>query len=276
MSASAYVLDFREAEVGGAVIGPSLEDARGARLLLRELDARSRESEHVVVLVHGFNVSRARGKRALLSLAARLGRRVDACFLAVLWPGDDRLSPLTYALEERDADRTAERLARTLASRLPSATRISIVAHSLGCRVALETMRALHLRGRAMEEVVLMAGAVDRDALARRDRYRAATSAARRVHWLASTSDRVLQLAFPMGDAIAALLFGGYTRSALGRRGPTAAGAGRVPPCVDGLEVGALRVGHGDYLPDPTPNALQERAAAYVEGALTGGTPRFG
>ncbi len=275
MSGRAFVLDFREADVGGAIVGPVLSDARGALLALGDLRALARPSEHVVVLVHGFNVSRREGRRALLALEARLEGLVDAIFLAVLWPGDDRLSPLTYSFEERDADRTARRLAAVLARSLASSTRISLVAHSLGCRVALETMRELRARARGAHEVVLMAGAVDCDALARDDRYRAAVEAASRVHWLASTHDRVLQFAFPMGDAVAALLFGGYTKTALGRRGPRAQGAREVPRDVSGRQLDEHRVGHGDYLPSPRPNELQERAARFVAGALRGDAPSY-
>lgn len=275
MTRRSLVLDFRESDVGGAVVGPVVSTASGYLLMPSDIAALARETDHVVVLLHGFNVRRPEGRRTLLHLARNLEAAVSAVFLAVLWPGDDRLSPLSYSLEERDADLTARRLAGTLFKHVPAAVQISFVAHSLGCRVALETMRHLAERGRGAAEVVLMATAVDCDALARGDRYRAAVDTARRVHWLASTKDRVLQFAYPVGDVIAALIHGGYTRAALGRHGPSAHEAEQVPAKVAGVQVGHRGVGHGDYLPAPAPNPHQQRAMQYSAAALAGRAPTY-
>lgn len=275
MTRRSLVLDFRESEVGGAVVGPVVSTASGYTLQLSDIAPLARETNHVVIMVHGFNVRRAEGRRTLLQLARSLDGPVSAVFLAVLWPGDDRLSPLSYPFEERDADTTARLLAEVVTKHLPAEAQISFVAHSLGCRVVLETMRRLLAGGRSAAEVVLMAAAVDRDALARTDRYAAAVRAARRVHWLASTSDRVLQFAYPAGDSIAALISGGYTRVALGRAGPAAHRNEALPPQVTGAQVGPFGVGHGDYLPAPTPNERQDKATRYSAAALAGRTPVY-
>lgn len=276
MTRRSLVLDFRESDVGGAVVGPVASTAKGYLLQLGDIAPLARETNHAVVLLHGFNVRRAEGRRTLLQLAAALDGPVSALFLAVLWPGDDRLSPLTYPFEERDADATARRLSHVLAKHLPLETQLSFVAHSLGCRVALETMRLLLVEhGRTASEVVLMAAAVDQDALARGDRYVAAVRAARRVHWLASTADRVLQFAYPPGDLVGAIISGSYTRTALGRHGPTAHRAEQVPAHVVGTQLGRHRVGHGDYLPAPSPNAHQDKAIRYNHAALTGRDPSY-
>src|SRR5260370_23121403 len=58
------------------------------------------------------------------------------------------------------------------------------------------------------------------DSVARPSRYRDAVSRAGRVFWLASQRDLVLRYAFPVGDLVASILFGGYTQSALGLVGP--------------------------------------------------------
>ena len=263
-----FLLDFRAAEVGGGFAGPLLFDERGRVLdpgALLALGARA----PLGFLLHGFNVDRSAGRQGL----SEFGRLLRAAhpdlagtLVAVLWPGDDLLSPLTYALEERDADETARRLAalctRTLRLREPP----SFVAHSLGCRVALETMARLHAAGLGSAHAVLMAGAVDADCLARADRYRACVAAARSVAVLHSGADLVLRLAFPLGDAVAGFLFGGYTRTALGLAGPRP-GPRREPapaPAVSALSLTRFGVGHFDYLA----NAKAARYAGDVLAAL--------
>jgi hypothetical protein len=251
-----FVLDFRAAEIGGGFAGPLLLTERGRALDPGALLALGAGGP-LTFLLHGFNLGRSAGRASLLEF----GRLLRAAhpdlagrLVAVLWPGDDLLSPLTYSLEERDADETARRLAalctRTLRLREPP----SFVAHSLGCRVALETMARLHAAGRPLAHAVLMAGAVDADCLARADRYRASVAAARRVAVLHSGADLVLRLAFPLGDAVASLLFGGYTRSALGLTGPQPGARKRetIPaPSVSALSLTRFGVGHLDYLGNP-------------------------
>lgn len=262
-----FVLDFRAAEVGGGFAGPLLFAEHGQALdpgALLTLGAAG----PLTFLLHGFNVDRSAGRAGLLEFGRLLrAARPDLAgrLVAVLWPGDDLLSPLSYSLEERDADQTARRLAalctRTWKLREPP----SFVAHSLGCRVALETMARLLAAGRSSAHAVLMAGAVDADCLARADRYRACVAAARSVAVLHSGADLVLRLAFPLGDALAGLLFGGYTRTALGLAGPRAGVRRResIPaPGVSALSLTRFGVGHLDYLGNP-------RAARYAGDVLS-------
>jgi hypothetical protein len=224
-------------------------------------------------LAHGFNVTREVGRTNLdgfARAAAALEPQLDQRCVGVLWPGDDFLSPLTYSLEESDADRTARELARTITRRMSGVSRPNFVAHSLGCRVVLETMVLLLREGIACGEVVLMAAAVDSDALARSRRYAAAVRAATRVSILSSTADLVLQIAFPAGDFLASLLHGGYTRAALGRVGSHAARNPfePVPPNVRDRPIGRFGVGHGDYLPSQNPNSKQRGAARFTARCL--------
>jgi len=194
--------------------------------------------------------------------------------MCLLWPGDDRLSPLTYSLEERDADQTATRLARALAERIRPVEPVNFIGHSLGCRVALETMTRLAGSGVMVEHVLLMAAAVDADALSRSSRYRDAVNRARRVFWLASERDRVLRYAFPVGDLVAAILFGGYTQAALGLVGPRAARKpdSPVPTTVSGRSLTEFDIDHGDYLPgNQWPPDQKHRGAAHYAAQVLGG-----
>lgn len=273
MSRPVYTLDFRSRPVGGPVVGrPALYD-RHDRLVSGGPSLLA-GAEPLTFLVHGFNVPRPEGQRSLTAFADMLGLPGDrGAIVGVLWPGDDRLSPLTYSLEERDADATADGLARVISEVIRPRGPVHFGAHSLGCRVVLETMLRLAKEGVEVGQVALMAAAVDGDALARSTRYRAVVEGAARVAVLHSDRDLVLKLAFPAGDWFAALLFGGYTSRALGAAGPARAGQERVPGTVVEDAVGAFRVGHGDYLPASPPTANQHSAANWAGGVLAGNRP---
>ncbi len=122
---------------------------------------------------------------------------------------------------------------------------------------------------------LLLAGAVDCDALARRARFQACVQAADRVQVLSSKKDVVLQWCFPIGDFIAGFLFGGYTRSALGRVGPQPSEAREgIPGTVASMPLSNdWRVGHGDYLAgsDGSLNGKQLSSAHLAAGILAGG-----
>lgn len=272
-------VDLRASEVGGGFAGPVLFDRTGRPRPHQELLALGRR-EPLTLLLHGFNNSRSEGRRALLGFATLVEAitvGLDARLVAVLWPGDDLLSPLTYSLEERDADETAEHLMALCLKTWKLRQPLNLVAHSLGCRVALALLERLAGVGPGADQVLLMAGAVDADALARSDRYRRGVESARRVAVLHSRRDRVLQFAFPLGDALAAILLGGDTTAALGRVGP-APGRRRepVPELVEQLSLTRHGVGHGDYLPGAHVETAHRSAATYAGEQLRGDpTPRY-
>lgn len=264
-----WFLDFRTRDVGGPVAtAPMLyEDDR-----LRGVGLSALPPAHggLTFVLHGFNNDREEGRAKVAGFTSAAIQLVPALgstrVVGVLWPGDAIFGFLSYPTEEADADRTAAGFARELAAaRLPVAP--SFVAHSLGCRVALQTVDTL-VRGapdRAwVDQMVLFAGAVDDDALARSDRYALAVRSASRLINVASTSDRVLQYAFPAGDWLAGIFTGGYTRKALGRHGPAA--SPRPPEQVRRFQVGVHGVGHGDYLGGDS--ALRRRASELAGHAI--------
>jgi len=206
-------ISFREAETGGGVRrnpqgGPSLFAAR--RLLL---------------LVHGFNVD-AREAADTYDGFAEMQRTLigetdgdyaeGRLVVRVLWPGDAGwgiASPLFYPWSIGRAKETAEALAENLrlAYRSGLLLEIDVIAHSLGCRVALETIRCLHegKDGPAVRRVVLMAGAVPTfmlgdvpDARLRRA-YDATLRDPSPALSLFSGRDGVLSWAFPLGQTAA-------------------------------------------------------------------------
>jgi pimeloyl-ACP methyl ester carboxylesterase len=267
-----FILDLRSASQGGAVVP--------ARLTLPAptLDVLQ-HCANIVFLVHGFNVSRQAGTVELEALAANLPALGTGAAVAVLWPGDSSIGPLSYPFETNKADDSAVELAKFIADSLPQKPRLSLIGHSLGCRVVMETVRQLWIRDIAVAQVCLMAAAMDNDSLAVPEEYREAAAYAGEVCVLYSPADQVLQYAYPLGNLLSAFLHWNATsEGALGYTGPRAASAaganlpGQVQP------VGIPRtnqVNHGDYLPGAGGqlNNKQRAAARFADAMLAGTVP---
>lgn len=198
----------------------------------------------VLLALHGFNVSRPDGRDGLRNWSRSLSLGLDTEFIGVLWPGDSRWAPvISYPTEDHEAIASARVLARYLQRRFTQVASLSFVSHSLGARVVLETIERLSL---PVRRVVLMAGAIDDDCLSKR--YRLAAAKIGSISVLASRSDRVLQLAFPLGNPLAGIISRGspYWQGALGRDGPGLPAPGNVQR---GWQIpDSWNYGHGDYL----------------------------
>lgn len=265
-----FILDFREANRGGAVVPGHL---------MKGSEDDLRRASKVTFLVHGFNVSRRDGTEKLTRLAGLLPAAADGAVVAVLWPGDHFVRALSYPFEGRDADGSAAMLARYIGQVLRPGTEISFVTHSLGARLAMETVKRLRRRGYVFRQICLMAAAIDDFSLAEPRDYRAATREADRVVVLASRKDRVLRFTYPVADLLQAFLF--FWRDtagvALGFHGPRPARRAPIPPGVYREQIPKSRgSGHGDYLPEDQPNPNQRSAAQFADEVLQGrGAPRY-
>ena len=125
-----------------------------------------------------------------------------------------------------------------------------------------------------------MAAAIDDDSLAGPAQYRPETTETDRIAVLSSRKDKVLKYAYPAGDLLQAFLFWKDSADlALGFHGPRKHGRSEsaVPSNVlDQRIAKSRRVGHGDYLPDQTPNLEQQSAADYADAVLSGDRdPRY-
>jgi pimeloyl-ACP methyl ester carboxylesterase len=264
-----FVLDLRSADVDGAVVPGRLTLATPTMDTLQLC-------RNVAFLVHGFNVSRSDGSAELQALGGLLPSIGEGAAVAVLWPGDSMLGPISYPFETNKADDSAVELAKFIGDYLSHCPRISFVAHSLGARVALQTVLQLRVMGIPVHQVCLMAGAVDNDSVANSAEYRAAAQYATRVAVLYSASDKVLRFAYPAGNLLSAFLhWTSTTDAALGYSGPrTASGAnGDIPAGVLATAIPAQAgVDHSDYIPNatPPPSAKQLAAARYADAVLAG------
>lgn len=269
----------RAQDIGGPVIRAQvIEAAPAARPQYRPVEprrvARDVAGKDVIFGIHGFNVSRPSGVRALAGLEAALKLTPDQAFFGVLWPGDFWLPVVNYPAEASDAVKGGGYLAEYLNAWMAGAASLSFVSHSLGGRLLLEAVKRLD---RPAREVCIAAGAVDSDTLARQ--YLQAKVNAGRVSVLASAKDRVLKLAYPLGDFAADLFWGDDDspwRGALGLHGPDPFEA---PPKVRHRQIDPkLGYDHGDYFPPggASPRKLWETAAAYMRRAVNGADDSWG
>lgn len=245
-------LSFRQKPRGGD-LGATRPDPRNA---LTRFD-------RAVLLIHGFDNDQETAEknyRGFDRLQRELGAIPDNMPVAggriveVYWPGDADWGPFSFLFYmggvER-AVRTAERLAGALRSAADQRgfLNVDIVAHSLGCRVTLETLK--RLRGVAnvtVRRIVLMAAAVATRLLEpqpdghglRRAYDKALRDGAMSLY---SPDDTVLKLAFPLGQTLAAGAEG-FVPTALG----LALWAGHeVPPNLRHRQYRNRDAGHSDY-----------------------------
>lgn len=267
-----FILDFRSADVDGAVVPGRLT------LGTPTIDTL-RQCSNIVFLVHGFNVKRSSGAAELGNLAPLLPAVGDGAVVAVLWPGDSMLGAASYPFETNKADDSAVELAKFISDNLPQCPAISFVAHSLGSRVVVQTVQQLKILGIPVAEVCLMAAAIDNNSLSSLAQFRGAAEYASRVAVLYSPGDNVLKLAYPGGNLLSAFLHWTSTsNAALGFTGPTSESApsGSIPAQVEATGIPlAAGVDHSDYVPNAQgpANPKQLAAARYANRVLTGAAP---
>jgi pimeloyl-ACP methyl ester carboxylesterase len=211
-SVKRIALSYREEPIGGEV--------RASPKITGQEEAALAGARHLVLLVHGYNNDLADAEKAFEGFHARQ-RDLDAderygsgrTFVEVYWPGDAAwgiVSFLFYMGSITHAIETAGNLAAYLSERAGSAARIDIVAHSMGCRLALEVLRTLMGKpaGPQIGRIVFMAGAVATFMLEQRDPPRRLRPAYDHVlregaRSLFSGADMVLAFAFPAGQSLA-------------------------------------------------------------------------
>lgn len=261
-------LNFRSQAVAGSVIDPVVLSGDGAvsqpalQVLPPARLAALTTGRNILFGVHGFNVNRDEGIRAFARLEPSLGLSSGDVFIGVLWPGDFWIPVINYPFEGGDAMDCGRRLATFCDRNLGSAASFSFLSHSLGARLVLEAVAHL---GEKVKEICMAAAAINRDCLSAE--YASAASNAEKVSLLASRSDRVLGVAFPIGDPISDLLHADHTpfQTALGYNGPQPVGSVLAPwqiPDKAGYD-------HGDYLPPSTPTVTQaqKRGAKWPQAA---------
>jgi len=260
-----YLLSFRMQSAGGAVRSPEL--------LTKNLE-QLKQSSRIAFITHGYNVNEYDGRYALSRLAAIMNQHLpDLAVVQVIWPGDNFLRGLAYPFKGRTADDTATKLAAFIQHHDLHRKELNFISHSLGARVVLETIK--QLGSVRVNQVCLLAAAVDDSALLKAAQFQEPLSRIRRVTVLASRDDRVLKFAYPAGDLTH---FFQNLRNppdfALGFHGPRPSTPDNVYPLQIDLAEPKAKADHGHYLESKhsKPKVLEKckRAAGFAAQALAG------
>jgi hypothetical protein len=246
-----YRLSLRTQPERGGPVRATVEDKDG---LEKNTDWR-----HLLVLVHGFNNAESEVEEKydnyvdMLRPALAQSRVAPDAIAKLHWPGNEAIGPfpiMDFAGYPVDVERALQSvgpfgafLSGLIATRPPGRL-ISIVGHSLGCRVIVETMRRLAAVGAPPLAVVsLMAAAVPVALAEAGEPLARAPRAAVKVLKAHSRQDWVLWLAFPGGQSLAWM--GGIEQApyveAIGRNGN---------PTEFGESLPRKGNGHGDYWTD--------------------------
>ena len=253
-------LELRTQPEGGTVRRPAV--LQGAAPLLPR--------PRCTVLIHGYNTHEGEAAAAYLGFREReyalfqdlAPGALESRFADAFWPGDaawpgplDWLDFLFYPAAVPIARSGAPAPLAEAIRRIPGVVVVDVVAHSLGCRLALEALKDLQANGGpAIGRVCLMAPAVPLEYVGAAGPYgellRALQAANVEIRVLHSTSDLVLALAFDPGQALA----GEPTRGALGRDGPPPDMPGAGANVTERRIAGAA---HSDYWGNMRTDAAQ-------------------
>ncbi|GAA5191157.1 alpha/beta hydrolase [Ferrimonas gelatinilytica] len=176
-----------------------LIDSRPTHTLLmsRETLARQIQGKHLVLLIHGYNNSYRRvcaAYQRIIDLMAQANVEHDAV-VGYLWPGGDK--ELGYWSARSRARRISRRMGDQLAFLTAHAARVDIMAHSMGCYLALRGLQKARLSDPAkLGNLYLMAAAVKRNRLSDARGFALPAQRARGIYIFHSKEDEVLRFAF--------------------------------------------------------------------------------
>lgn len=162
------------------------------------------EGRPFVLFIHGYNISQAEARQSYARFRGWLEEFQTASkIIEVHWPGNFEwgfASAILYPYRIRTARRCGALLARWIRQQRREA-RFIFVAHSLGCRVTLETVQELRRLGESyrIAAVCLMAAAVPVKHIVFR-RLGPIVEEPARWRVLYSRGDKVLRAAFPSGQ----------------------------------------------------------------------------
>jgi hypothetical protein len=235
-------LSVRTRDRGGAVYRNVRARGHTSRLTERR----------IIILVHGFNVDAKHARKTYQDFLIRLQAQtwpvpLDSfgAFWGFHWPGDHRnrlVSLSTFPVRVEVARSAGKELARLILEYLGSYQEVFFIAHSLGCRVVLETLyeiagqkrRPGQREGASVQGTFLMAAAVPYQKCGQGATFYQENREHPR-YWVShSAYDRVLMIPFRTGEGE----HGEGGGEAVGRHGW---------PLERWSETVETDLGHGDY-----------------------------
>jgi esterase/lipase superfamily enzyme len=162
------------------------------------------QGKHVLVLVHGFRNSLSDVANAYQRLLKGLtdsgivGTNGYGLVLGFTWPGFEKALGFLPAVPF--ANRTAGFFRPLLALASRNALTVDVQTHSLGARVALQTLSG-GTEGGFVDNLMMIAAAVDNEVLEPKQEFNEALAGCRRCLVYHSERDAVLKFAFRIGNA---------------------------------------------------------------------------
>ena len=262
---------YRLKSSGGGIRNPGKIEPDGALTSVGTL----------VLLIHGYNNDEGEAERSYEQFFTRQEEiaPVFANVVSVYWSGDNWEGAVYYMQAISKAKDTAPLLAADLckAATAKGYLSVNIIAHSLGCRLALETIeqvKKILMNDPApipiiISSVIFMAGAVPVSYIDNNKdgRLRAALEKAGKTMSMYSKKDTVLHWAFGIGESLGG---DGFFPRALGRKYWE---AGDLVP-VKMRQEENTGAGHSDYWGGDSKKTEQlKRAAGYIRSFVDLGTP---
>lgn len=159
--------------------------------------------KRVLLLVHGYNNEFDDVVRAYSLIEDHIGRLMKDKYDLIIgytWPGgDDRFD---YFSAKTRTGALSPRFQETLRKLHSASTRpaaLDIMTHSMGARLALESLKLLTTRG-VVRNLFLMASAVDNESIERGEEYFTANGRVRNSFVFHSKHDQVLSLAYRIAE----------------------------------------------------------------------------
>ncbi len=213
LSYVAYTLSLPPTHVLGNIEWPAQAPGDPARDMVvtatRPLDraaftraAAAGSGGDVMVFVHGYNTSQQEAVYRVGQFAADSG--VPGNVVAFTWPSFAKLTDYVADRESTNYSRDyLERVLNELAA-TPGIRRISVVAHSMGSWLAMETLRQARMRGapfvRKLDQFVLLSPDIDVDVF--RSQLDAIGTLPHPITVLTSADDRALKISQDLGGGV--------------------------------------------------------------------------
>lgn len=194
------------------------EDGAGRGLAEHECSFEAREADRIVIMIHGFNTSKDDASAKYRALAREIEKRASGGFSALgelvefHWPGDHpnaAVSLASYGSRVGPAKDAGQKLARRWLRCRRRDQHVVVIAHSLGCRAALELEATIAdiaeesgYNGARIDALFLMAAAVPVSLCTPASDYPAPIEGAAE-HVLVSKKDGTLLRWFNAGQDIA-------------------------------------------------------------------------